>query len=107
MNALKNITILFVALVILGVGYMYIANNKKADTPVAGGTVRSTSNTLAAAPIQSDVGKELLNTLLQLRSLSLDDKIFSDQLFLNLVDFSVEIAPQPIGRFNPFAPIGR
>ncbi len=54
----------------------------------------------------SEVGKETLETLLKLRSLSLDGSLFKDEVFKNLTDFSLELESQPIGRNNPFAPIG-
>ncbi len=53
------------------------------------------------------VSRNLLTILLELRSISLDEKFFSDPLFRSLRDFGVELAPQPVGRPNPFAPLGR
>lgn len=53
-----------------------------------------------------DVGNETLQLLSELRTLVLDEDIFTDRTFQNLEDFSVELQPQPIGRNNPFAPIG-
>ncbi|MCK4386979.1 MAG: hypothetical protein KAV41_02775 [Candidatus Pacebacteria bacterium] len=47
-----------------------------------------------------------LEILLKLRSLSLDDSLFEDAVFQNLIDFSLEIEEQSAGRNNPFAPIG-
>ena len=52
------------------------------------------------------VGKELLATLLELRSLSLDESIFSTRAFIILRDFSQEVQPQATGRPNPFNDIG-
>ena len=54
----------------------------------------------------SEVGRSTLETLLKLRSLSLDDSLFEDKVFKSLIDFSVELQEQPMGRNNPFAPIG-
>lgn len=51
-------------------------------------------------------GAELLNSLSELRSVKLDSSIFSDPEFLSLVDFGRTIAPEPVGRSNPFAPLG-
>jgi hypothetical protein len=44
--------------------------------------------------------------LLQLKSLTLSDALLADAAFVTLQDFTVELAPEPIGRRNPFAPIG-
>jgi len=52
------------------------------------------------------VERELLSTLLELRSLRLNEGIFNDPVFHSLRDFGQPLTPQPIGRNNPFAPIG-
>ncbi len=49
---------------------------------------------------------DLLSLLLELKSISLPQDIFSDPAFATLQDFTVTLAPEPIGRRNPFAPIG-
>lgn len=49
--------------------------------------------------------KALIDTLLQLRAVSLSGTIFSDPAFMNLRDFGTQIIPEPVGRPNPFAPI--
>ena len=56
-----------------------------------------------ASPLDEMLGRDLLNVLIQLKSTKLDTSIFSDPVFKSLRDFGVEIAPQPIGRHNPFA----
>ncbi len=52
------------------------------------------------------VGNDLLVLLLELKALSLESEIFTDEAFINLKDFSTEIRPQPVGRNNPFASLG-
>ena len=49
---------------------------------------------------------EILSTLNQVRNLKIDSEFFRSQAYQSLVDYNVEIIPQPIGRQNPFAPIG-
>lgn len=56
-----------------------------------------------ASPLEGVLGRELLTTLARLKSTKLDTSIFSDPVFVSLRDFGVEIAPQPVGRRNPFA----
>jgi hypothetical protein len=51
-------------------------------------------------------GGDLLALLLQLKSITLADGVFSDAAFQSLQDFTVKLTPEPIGRKNPFAPIG-
>ena len=53
----------------------------------------------------ASVSKELLVTLTNLRTIRLDDSIFSDPSFISLADYGVTIPPQPVGRRNPFAPL--
>lgn len=53
-----------------------------------------------------DVGSETLKLLSELRTLVLDEDIFADKVFQNLEDFSMELQSQPVGRNNPFAPVG-
>ena len=55
---------------------------------------------------ESTAGLELLSLLLELRSITLDNDLFDSSSFQNLVDFTVDIIPEPVGRSNPFAPIG-
>lgn len=53
----------------------------------------------------SRVSRELLLTLGDLRSITLDNSLFTDAAFTSLVDFRVDIPLQPVGRTNPFAPL--
>ena len=48
---------------------------------------------------------DIVNTLLELRSVSLSGTIFTDPAFLRLKDFGSQIVSEPVGRPNPFAPL--
>lgn len=50
--------------------------------------------------------REILSLLLDLRGIKLDTDLFQSSVFRSLVDFGVELEPQPVGRPNPFAPLG-
>jgi hypothetical protein len=52
-------------------------------------------------------GQEILVLLEQLSNINLDNSIFSNQIFLSLVNFEKPLEPQIEGRPNPFLPIGR
>lgn len=56
--------------------------------------------------VQNNVGQDLLKQLLQLRALQLNDAIFSRPAFESLQDFSQELVAEPVGRVNPFSPLG-
>lgn len=53
----------------------------------------------------SSAERDLVATLLQLRTVTLDGTVFSDPAFQSLRDFGSQIVPEPVGRPNPFAPL--
>lgn len=55
--------------------------------------------------VRSDADKEVVETLLALRSITLSGTIFADEAFLALTDSGTEIVNEPVGRPNPFAPL--
>lgn len=54
---------------------------------------------------QSPLSSDLLLTLGNLSTITLDESIFEDPAFQSLTDFGVTIPPQATGRRNPFAPL--
>ena len=71
------------------------------------GAPKSESQLIVAGPQQVELesGKEILQLLLNLKSLQLNASIFSNPAFRSLKDFGQDIPPQPRGRENPFAPL--
>lgn len=53
----------------------------------------------------SEAERDLVATLSQLRTLTLDGTVFSDPAFQSLRDFGSQIVSEPVGRANPFAPL--
>ena len=90
---LRNILLFGGLLIAVFVGYTYFTGDETGPPLVA--------TTPAAAP----AGGELLGLLLNLRSLRLDDSVFSNPVFRRLTNFGVEIPKEPLGRPNPFAPL--
>ncbi len=79
---------------IAGLGYyLYIQE---------GSTALSTSsaNDRTQIALESAV---LLQRLNEIKSITLEGDLFSNQQFQSLVDFTEPIIPQPVGRPNPFA----
>ena len=74
-------------------------------------TARGLVSEISFSPADVIVGQELLLILSKLQSISLDDSIFSDPVFLSLDDKSKPISPQPLGkalgRRNPFSDFGK
>ena len=79
----------------------------KSNTPT--GTLSSSTTTttpVVGTDINTQVGGELLSTLLNLKTIKLNDQIFSSPLFSSLTDFTITLGSGVEGRPNPFAPIG-
>lgn len=88
----KTIYMIVILLVLVG-GYFY----------VSGGEDPASSNSLLlSAGYGGSVDASLLN---QLKALQIDTSFFKSPEYVSLVDYSVDIATQNVGRPNPFAPI--
>jgi len=92
----KKIFIALLVAVLVFIGFQFFAGNSSPDgltsQPVAG--------------IVPEEGGDLISLLLELKSIKLDTSILQNPVFLTLQDFSIELSPEPVGRPNPFAPIG-
>lgn len=51
-------------------------------------------------------GDDIAALLVQLNSLKIDNSLFETLEYKVLVDYTVEIPAVPVGRVNPFAPVG-
>lgn len=102
----KNVKILLIILVILLIVYFVFVKKPKEDV----GNLVS-SNPLTPIGEVGDQGPSLaqdfLTDLLNVKSIKLNDSIFSDPAFATLVDSTIVITQDGTeGRPNPFAPIG-
>jgi hypothetical protein len=52
------------------------------------------------------LGNQISQALLRIEQIKLDKSIFTNAIYQTLVDRSEPITEEPIGRANPFAPIG-
>jgi len=69
--------------------------------------VATGSTDIPSADATTAIGADFLATLLNVKSIKLDDSIFSSLVFTTLRDSSIELVlGQTEGRPNPFAPIG-
>ncbi len=59
-----------------------------------------------AFSVDAAMGQDLLAALALLKTIRLDTSMFTDPLFKSLSDWGKEIPSQPVGRRNPFAPLG-
>lgn len=97
--ARNKILLILVGFVVLGAGWYVLSGSSSSpdilETEAGPGSV-------SANPQEAD----LVQTLLALRTVSLSGTILTDPAFMSLHDFGTEIIPEPVGRPNPFAPLG-
>lgn len=85
--------------VIVGAGYFAVAQY----VSVAHGQSSLLTADQTSGNVSAD-GAQVLALLNRLKSINLDDRIFSNPNFLSLQDWSVTIDPQTVGRQNPYLP---
>jgi len=98
MNALKitKNKILIIVLIALAVGGYYVFRSPAPDPLTT--TTTGESGT---------IGQKLVVEINRLRALqNIQGQIFEDAAFASLRDFTQTVVAQPIGRGNPFAPVG-
>jgi len=92
----KNKILIIALLVVAGVGY-WLFKPEAAPDPL----------TSSQTGITGTIGQELVVELNRLKALqNISGDIFQDPTFVSLQDFTQIVVPQPLGRNNPFAPIG-
>ncbi len=95
----KIIVAISIGIVVVVAGYFYMTSGSAPSSDQ--GVVAVSSD-----DIQNQIGKQLLSTLDNIKGITLDKDFVESPLFLSLQDFSIPISPQPVGRTNPFAPVG-
>lgn len=97
-KTVKQIIIAIVVIIVIFIGYRMLFPGE--------GSSETTLVTDQPASVQIADSQVILALLDKLDKIKLDDSVFSNKVFVGLVDFSRPIAPQAIGRQNPFLPIG-
>lgn len=67
------------------------------------------SDSSAGAPLemqQISAGQSILAVLEQLRRLKIDTTVYQDPVLHSLVDFTQATSSEPVGRPDPFLPVG-
>jgi hypothetical protein len=95
----KQIIIAIIVIVAIFIGYRMLFPGE--------GSNEATLAVDQPAAAQIADSQVILALLDKLDKIKLDDSIFSDKVFIRLVDFGQPIPEQSIGRQNPFLPIGR
>ncbi len=95
MEFLKKNKVVTALAVVAVLALMYYAFSSLGASPALSSTNDSST---------SPVSQSLLTTLANLRTIHLDGSIFQNPSFVSLTDFGVVIAPENVGRVDPFAP---
>lgn len=96
-NSSKNtwITIAIIIVVAVAVYIFFLSGPSTEDL----GTL------VEAQPEGEIAGAQVLSLLNQIEGLKIDSTLFQSQAYLSLIDYTVPIPVQNVGRSNPFAPI--
>lgn len=65
------------------------------------GFIRSENQSITS----TEIGREIVSTLNRLKTINIDPEFFNEERYQMLVDYSVEIQPQSVGKENPFSEI--
>lgn len=105
-SKLKNVIIFLLIGGALTAMYLLFIKGDKDESALVGST--SSGSATAVLPGEdSQIAKELLSILLNVKSIRLEDSIFRDEAFASLRDGTILLVPDGNeGRPNPFAPIG-
>ena len=93
----KNIIIIAVIIGIGLIAYSFLKPDPTAET------LLETTQRQDSAQV---LGDEITSAISQINSLKLDRTVLDDPIVKKLIDHSKPILPEPVGRKNPFAPIG-
>lgn len=92
---LKNKTMIIVLAILLAGTTWYLLRDSAPEDQLV--TENFSGSTVPAE-------RDIVATLLQLRTVSLDGTVFMNPAFRALQDFGSQIVTEPVGRENPFAP---
>lgn len=107
MSKIKNIIIFTVIVVLLTLAYIFFIKKSPEEQNLVSFSPTNTVLPDIGAGQDLLIAKDFLSVLLSVKSIKLDDTIFSDKAFINLRDSSILlVSPGNEGRLNPFAPIG-
>ncbi|OHA88703.1 MAG: hypothetical protein A2653_00170 [Candidatus Zambryskibacteria bacterium RIFCSPHIGHO2_01_FULL_43_25] len=95
----KAFTLIIVIIALLAFAYFYFFNSEEIVVP---------SFDEFGNPVETAVvGQDLIQLLDQIQGVQFDESLFSSAAFRVLTDYAIVLTPEPVGRNNPFAEIGR
>lgn len=99
----KKPLVFIIVLVLIAGGVFLYMNGSPSDDAISSLGQAASPESIEA----QNSGAYVLSLLKQVNSLEIDTSIFESVVYKTLVDYTVEIPPQDVGRANPFAPIGQ
>ena len=92
-----------IIMVLGSAGYYFYSLNGVQVSPDSSLTATPFGGTLGG---NASVGSDVLSLLSQIRGLNIDTSFFQNAMYTSLIDFSVVIPPENVGKLNPFIPLG-
>jgi len=107
-SKIKNIIIFVVVAIALILAYVFFFKPAPAQPNLTTSAGTSAAPGANVSGQTAAIGGDFLSLLLSVKSIKLDDSIFSNPAFASLRDSSIELVldPSQVGRPIPFAPIG-
>lgn len=104
----KKLKFLFAILVILVIifiyNYFFVGNSEPVEN-VAVVPGNEINDAQVVGEDSDSEGGKIVEMLGKLRAIKMDADFFKNESFNSLIDNSVILAPEPVGRINPFAPL--
>lgn len=95
----KTIIVFVIILVLSALGYFY-----STGTP-SDSSISSLESTIPGGSVESSVaGSKAVTLLREVSSLKIDPNFFKGAVYKSLLDYSIDVPPQNVGRENPFTP---
>lgn len=94
-SLVSNIATLLGLALVGGLGYYLFVLQDSSE-------ISSTGTDISAVRVANE---EFVRELNQIKTVQLSDSIFADARFRSLVDYTLPVPPQSLGRTNPFAPV--
>jgi hypothetical protein len=91
----KTPIVILVIILLIGAGFYFYTNATPSDTNSLTSDDSSTSEAALA-------GSKVLTLLNQITSLKIDTSLFKSPVYTSLMDHTVPIYEQPVGKPNPF-----
>lgn len=93
MTSNQTISLVILVFILAGGAYWYVSGQTDNQPP------------LTATVMENEMQTQFKTLVSELKNISFDTGIFDDPNFMALTDLATQIAPEPSGRLDPFAPL--